>query len=136
MILVMVFILLNVMRTNLPTKIVTAAALLVIASPVGAKEYSIGTEAATEYIQARIVAKPAPVIPPHMLEDAFELSCLARFDIDAEGKTKPHLLTSSGSEEIDDATLSTLKQWKFRPAMLDGRPVSSSRKVKIEFEVH
>lgn len=132
----MVFIFQIPMRKTLPLKIAALASLVVIASPVGAKEYSIGTEAASEYVQARIVAKPTPVIPPHMLEDAFELSCLARFDIDADGKTKPQLLTSSGSEEIDDVTLSTLKQWKFRPATIDGRPVSSSRKVKIEFEVH
>lgn len=104
-------------------------------TPALAKEYSIGTEAACEYVQARIVAKPIPVIPAHMHEDCFQSCCVCRFDIDPEGKAKPHLLTSSGSEEIDELALAALKQWKFRPAMLDGRPVSSSRKVKIEFEV-
>jgi outer membrane biosynthesis protein TonB len=44
-------------------------------------------------------------------------------------------MKSSGSDEIDDITLKTLKQWKFKPAMLNDKPVLSIRRIKLEFEV-
>lgn len=102
---------------------------------VSAKEFSLGAEEASQFSDAAIVCQPAPVIPPDLHEQCFKSCCIARFLIAASGKTQVRLLSSSGSEEIDDITLSTLKRWKFRPAMLDGKPVPSSRRVKVEFEI-
>jgi periplasmic protein TonB len=104
-------------------------------TPAAAKEYSIGTQAASQFVDAQILASPQPLIPPELHEHCFKSCCLARFLINPDGKATVKLLSSSGSSDLDDITLSTLKRWKFRPATLDGKPVSSARKIKVEFEV-
>jgi TonB family protein len=100
-----------------------------------AKEFSIGIHEAAKMIPAKVVESPAPVIPSSHQEDAFKSSCEARFLIAPSGEATVTLVTSSGSEEIDALAVKTLKQWKFKPATLEGKPVSSSRRIKVEFEV-
>ena len=114
-----------------------SAAGLALAAVGGAtaKTYDAGTEAGAEFVQAQVVESPQPVIPPALHENCFKSCCLARFMIAADGKSKVKLLSSSGSDEIDDITLETLRKWKFKPAMLDGKPVASTRRIKVEFEV-
>lgn len=103
--------------------------------PLAAKTYDLGVAESSQMKDAQVVANPAPVIPAEMHEECFKSCCIARFQIDKDGKTKVKLLSSSGSTEIDDITLSTLKQWKFRPATLDGKPIPSTRRIKVEFEI-
>jgi TonB family protein len=55
--------------------------------------------------------------------------------VSANGKTDVKLLSSSGSTEIDEITLQTLRTWKFKPATLDGEPIEGVRKIQIEFQV-
>ena len=110
---------------------------LLLASPQGvaAKTYEVGTESEAKFVEAKPTFNPQPEIPSAAREECMRASCVARFWIDEEGKTKVKLLTHSGSNEIDDITLSTLRRWKFKPAMLDGKPVESTRRIKVEFEV-
>jgi len=44
-------------------------------------------------------------------------------------------LTTSGSNQVDEITLDTLRHWKFKPATVDDQPVTSTRKIRVEFEV-
>lgn len=107
----------------------------VCASDTSAKSYDLGTDEAVQYTKAKVLDQPRPVIPSEYHENCFKSCCMARFVIDPTGKTKVKLLTSSGSDEIDDITLQTLRRWKFQPAMLDGKPVSSTRRIKVEFQI-
>ncbi len=101
-----------------------------------AKSYDVGTEESAEYVEAKPVFNPQPDIPSTHSEQCFKSCCIARFFIGADGKTKVKLVSTSGSLEIDDITLITLRRWKFKPAMLDGKPVESTRRIKVEFEVN
>lgn len=105
--------------------------------PMGAaaKEYSIGIREEAKLVPAKVIESPAPQIPSHKQEESFRTSCEARFLIDPTGKTSVSLLTPSGSEEIDEIALATLKKWKFSPATLENKPVPSSRRIRIEFEI-
>jgi TonB family protein len=105
-------------------------------APASAKTFETGAEALTEFKPAEIVSNPHPHIPAHLHDECYNSCCLARFTIASDGKAKVRLLTSSGSDEIDDITLSTLRLWKFRPAMLDGKPVGSTRRLRVEFEIN
>jgi protein TonB len=109
--------------------------LVGLPSNSGAKTYDAGTEESSTFVEAQVVSNPAPVIPEAMHENCFKSCCIARFMIGADGKSKVKLLSSSGSDEIDDITVQTLRQWKFKPAMLDGKPVASTRRIKVEFEI-
>lgn len=115
----------------------TLAVLLSAALPslTSAQTFQLGVAEASRFVDSEVVASPQPMIPPQLHEQCFKSCCIARFIIHPNGKTAVTLITSSGSEEIDDITLATLKRWKFRPAMLNGKPVQSTRRVKIEFEV-
>lgn len=116
----------------------TVAAIVALsASPASAepKTFSIGTEQESDFRAAQILTSPHPVIPSEMHEKCFKSCCIARFIINPDGKTDVRLLTSSGDEQLDEITLKTLKRWKFRPATLNGEPVKSTRRLKIEFAV-
>ncbi len=109
--------------------------LCVIQSEASGKEYSIGIHEEAKLVPAKILESPAPQIPSTQQETAFKSSCEARFVIDPKGSTTVTIVSSSGSEEIDELALHTLKKWKFKPASLEDKPVSSTRRIKIEFEV-
>lgn len=102
----------------------------------GAKTFDVGTEERADFVEAKAIYNPQPAIPPEHHEQCFKSCCIARFFIAPDGKTRVKLISSSGSNEIDDITLATLKRWKFKPAMLDGKPVESTRRIKVEFEVN
>jgi protein TonB len=112
--------------------------IFLLASPqcAVAKTYEVGTEASSNFVEAKPTFNPAPAIPTESSEQCFKSYCVARFLISNEGKTTVKLLTKSGSNEIDDITVATLRRWKFKPAMLDGKPVDSTRRIKVEFEVN
>jgi TonB family protein len=112
------------------------AALWLAFPPSGfATTLTLGTESASEFEKAEIVSSPKPIIPAELHEHCFKSCCIAKFLIHEDGKTNVHIVSSSGSMEVDELTLDTLRKWQFKPAMLDGKPVESSRKVRIEFEV-
>ena len=102
---------------------------------IGATTLTLGTEYASSYRIAEPTYTPEPEISPELHEQCFKSSCIAKFDIKKDGKTSVALLTSSGSPEVDDIALNTLRRWKFKPATLDGQAVDSARKIKVEFEV-
>ena len=112
------------------------AALIALPLPsLAEKEFSCGASEASQFIDARVVQSPPPVIPSELHEHCFKSCCLARFIIQPDGKAQVTLLSSSGSPDIDEITMATLRRWKFKPAVLNGKPVQSTRRVKVEFEV-
>ncbi|HNB21306.1 MAG TPA: energy transducer TonB [Candidatus Melainabacteria bacterium] len=103
----------------------------VFAEPV----FKIGTSEVAKYADALAIECPQPEIPASLHEECYKSCCLARFSINHEGKHEVSIISSSGSDEVDEIALSTLRRWKFKPAMLNGKPVQSVRKIKVEFEV-
>lgn len=100
------------------------------------QSFDVGAEESVDYVEAKPTFNPPPDIPTERKELCFKSFCLARFYIASDGKAKVKLVSSSGSKEIDEITLATLRRWKFSPAMLDGKPVASTRRIKVEFEVN
>jgi len=93
------------------------------------------TADASHYEDAKAVEAPRPEIPAELHEQCFKSCCIARFLIKDDGKYSVKLISSSGSDQVDDIALDTLRRWKFKPALLDGKPVESSRKIRVEFQV-
>ena len=103
---------------------------------VSATTLSIGTEYSSSYKIAEPIYSPEPEISAELKEECFKSACTAKFIIKADGKISVSLLTSSGSPEVDDIALTTLRRWRFKPATLDGSPIESIRKIRIEFEIN
>ncbi len=96
---------------------------------------NLGTDFSSNYKIAEPVYTPKPEISPELQEQCFKSCCIAKFLIKKDGQTSVELLSSSGSQEVDDMALLTLRSWKFKPAQIDEAPVDSTRKIKVEFEV-
>ncbi len=110
--------------------------LLTVITPLAtAKEFAIGLQSESKHVEAVILANPKPELPSEMKSEAFKTTCTARFHIEPSGKFEVKLLESTQNEEIDRLVITTLKKWKFKPASLDGTPVASTRKLKIELEI-
>lgn len=101
----------------------------------GGPMLKIGTEESSYYRDAEIVHCPKPEIPAELHEQCFKSCCLAKFTIKQDGVSSVKLLSSTGSTEVDEIAVSTLQRWKFKPATVNGKPVESAKKIKVEFEV-
>ena len=113
-----------------------AVAFAVTVHPVvQAKTFQLGTQDSNSLVPAEALNCPQPAVTTEMMEQGVKTNCLAKFAIQPTGKHTVELLTSTGSSEVDEMTLETLRTWKFRPASLSGSAVPSVRKIKIEFEV-
>ncbi len=100
-----------------------------------AETFKLGTQESTALVPAEPISCPQPIVTAEMSETGIKTNCLARFAIAQTGKHTVELLSSTGSGEVDEMTLETLRTWRFRPASLSGTPVASVRKIKVEFEV-
>lgn len=105
------------------------------AKAVQAETFKLGTQESNHLIPAEPLDCPQPAITEEMLEQGIKTNCTAKFAIAPTGKSTVVLLSSTGSSEVDELTLGTLRTWRFRPASLSGSPVASVRKIKVEFEV-
>jgi len=128
-------------RTRISSARICAATALALGlcfglAPTGmADTFRLGVQEAEEFKQAEIVSAPEPVITPELKEECLNAFCVARFNIDVKGRIRVELVTSSGCPEVDDITISTLRGWRFRPALRGTEPVTSTRKVRVEFLV-
>ncbi len=104
-------------------------------APAFATTLSVGTESSATFSPPKATFSPEPVIPEHLHEQCFKSCCIAKFLVQPNGSASVQLISTSGSDEVDEITLETLRRWKFKPATLDGSPVEGSKKVQVEFKV-
>lgn len=91
-----------------------------IATPPG---YSLGT-----------VNTPAPDYPWSARRRGIEGRVVIRLEVGADGHpTQVELIHSSGDDALDRAALTTLRNWRLRPAVADGVPVPGRIVVPILF---
>ncbi|MGN6512928.1 MAG: energy transducer TonB, partial [Lysobacteraceae bacterium] len=85
-----------------------------------------------EYAQA-----PAPAYPRDALRDGIEGSVLLKVLVDVDGRPLDvQVARSSGNRSLDRAAREqVLRQWRFRPAMRDGRAVQAIGLVPVEFRL-
>lgn len=108
---------------------------VILGAPALAETFKLGTQESTALVPAEPISCPQPIVTSEMSETGIKTNCLAKFAIAPTGKHTVELLSSTGSGEVDEMTLETLRTWRFRPASLSGTPVASVRKIKVEFEI-
>lgn len=54
--------------------------------------------------------------------------------IHPDGHIDVQIMTGSGSPELDQAVLKDLKDWRWNPAEVAGKPVLSERQIRIKLE--
>ena len=103
--------------------------------PISPAPASRNTTSDTGNMGAQAIDKPLPKIPDDLREQAFSVAAVARFRIAADGTATVELATPTPSPRLNRLLLDTLKNWKFFPAMKDGKPVASVQEIRVQFEV-
>lgn len=86
---------------------------------------------------AAYFVNPKPNYPRAARQRGLEGVVRLDLDIDSEGcVTAIALAASSGAESLDRAAIQAVKDWRFRPAMQDGRPIAARVQVPIRFELN
>lgn len=81
-------------------------------------------------------SKPAPVFPSRLLSKGIGGKVLVECIIDASGTVVgTKIRQSSGIRELDDAAVTAVKKWKFKPAVSGGRKIKATAVVPFNFEV-
>ena len=84
---------------------------------------------------AQAIVRPMPQIPDDLRQDAFNAVAVVRFHVSAEGIATFELAKPTQNPRLNRLLLEKLKEWRFFPAMRDGKPVPSDQDVRITFEV-
>ena len=88
-------------------------------------------------VQPRPIAgqMPAPRYPTRALRRGDTGTVLVRAEIGPDGvPTSVSVADGSGSRLLDRAAMEAVEQWRFHPAMQDGRPTTGTVEVPIAFE--
>lgn len=75
-----------------------------------------------------------PRYPPGALRSGAEGSVLIRAEIGADGiPTAVTYARRSGNRELDRAALTAVRDWRFQPALRDGKAIASAVQVPVDF---
>jgi protein TonB len=84
---------------------------------------------------ARAIVRPMPQIPDDLRGEAFNLTALARFHIAPDGSAKVELAKPTPNPRLNQILLDSLKQWRFIPAIKNGKPTASTEEIVVRIEV-
>jgi TonB family protein len=119
--------------------ILFCSSLLVAQSPKDDKIYDAGKDGVTRPVP---VNTPAPSIPNSVkyadqkkgerLHQQLRVEGVVRKD----GHFRDLRIRESAGKEADYAALKTLKDWKFKPCKLEGKPVDCRTMIEVAFNMY
>ena len=85
----------------------------------------------------RLERAVAPLYPAKALQAGISGEAAVLFQIDATGAVVNARIESASAPEFGEAALQAIRQWRYRPALLKGKPVSiGTSRQKIPFRPH
>jgi outer membrane biosynthesis protein TonB len=84
---------------------------------------------------AQALVQPLPVIPDELRQDAMNEAATARFQIAVDGTATVELVKPTQNPRLNRLLLDKLKNWKFIPAIKEGKPVASVEVMVIRMQV-
>jgi protein TonB len=81
------------------------------------------------------VLQPAPQFPIAMRREALSGTVAVEFIVDTQGRVLDPVVIESSHHGFDDAALSGVSRWKFRPGFKGGRKVNTRMRVPIVFKL-
>jgi TonB family protein len=86
-------------------------------------------------ISGLILSKVNPIYPPDAREQGIQGVVLMQVEIDKEGNVG-NIQLISGHPMLAPAAIDAVKQWKYKPYLLNGNPVSVDTQVQVNFVLH
>lgn len=106
------------------------------ASRAGARRPRENEESADLVNPPQCASCPAPPYPAQAQERGIEGEVVLKLEVLSDGRVGDiFVVTSSGFPLLDDAALAVVKNWTFYPATQEGHPISSTRQVRVPFEM-
>ena len=102
-----------------------------IGSPLGSA--SNGPRDGLEAKPAIPLVFPDPPVYAWQLPQGFQGDVVVEVTIDEQGKVTDTKLLQSLAQEIDDKVIAVLRNWRFKPATVDGVAISSRQDVHFHF---
>lgn len=102
-----------------------------------AKPSERSAPAIRDRVAAPLAGNPAPAYPPRALRSGVEGGLVARLSVDSSGNVGGVEIierTGTRDRDLDRAVTSALQQWRFEPAMRDGKAVASTVQVPVDFK--
>jgi protein TonB len=84
---------------------------------------------------AQAIVRPMPQIPDDLRQEALSTAAIARFHVATDGTVTVELVKPTPNPRLNRLLLDTLKNWRFFPAMKDGKPVESTQEISIKVDV-
>ena len=82
-----------------------------------------------------LASNPTPRYPSEALRAGVGGTVMVRASVDANGvPTDVAVVERSGHRELDRAALGAVRKWRFEPAMRNGKAVSSTVQVPVDFK--
>lgn len=78
----------------------------------------------------------APTVPPRFTQGNYSGYCTVRFDVTSEGQTYNIETLKCSSDQLESATIKSVKTWKYCPKVVDGKAVTRMGiESKIRFDL-
>jgi protein TonB len=85
----------------------------------------------------KLVKQTVPVYPEEARKKGIQGEIMVQILVGTDGSVKEATIVSNktGSKDFEKAALDAVKQWKFEPGKLDGKPVEVNVVVPIKFKL-
>jgi TonB family protein len=103
------------------------------APAVGTEFGSVGSTSGTEARPALPVVFPDPAIFPWQVPNGLTGDVIVEVTIDEQGAVTETRLLQSLKPDIDEKVVATVRNWRFRPATVDGVAISSRQDVHFHY---
>lgn len=83
-----------------------------------------------------LASNPVPAYPARALRSGVEGSVTARLQVDANGRVSDAQIvsrTGARDRDLDRAVLNTVRDWRFEPAIRNGRAVATTVQLPVDF---
>jgi len=100
-----------------------------------APQAPVAKSAGTSNLGAQAIVRPLPEIPDDLREEAFHAVAVVRFHVAADGAATFELIKPTPNPRLNRLLIEKLGEWRFFPAMRDGKPVASDQDIRVTLEV-
>ncbi|MGE5324324.1 MAG: TonB family protein [Actinomycetota bacterium] len=110
-----------------------SGALSTLARPVSSAAPQVAVAQQSELEPMHVLKPVAPVYPPLARIRRLSGSVVVQVTVGKDGRAhNPKLV--SGQPVFRDAAFEAIKQWKFKPATLNGQPIDQATQIKMDFK--
>ena len=99
--------------------------------------FLMAAAAAAQFVTAPVLIYK---VPPHYTVEAqqkkIEGAVVLYAEIGPDGRAHKLRVTRSLGSGLDENAIAAVRQWRFRPGMKDGHPVTTASTIEVNFRLH